>query len=112
MVEIAAPDKTRVTIDGKDCAADLELPRDGAGHRDCEIIARFSDGSTLMQKMQLRLGRVTALQLRPGAGRTPEMAVQKGHNNYLTSLALSPDGRCVLTGAADCTAILWDAADW
>ena len=34
----------------------------------------------------------------------------QGHTEYITSVAFSPDGRHVLTGSHDHTAILWDAA--
>lgn len=38
-----------------------------------------------------------------------ELVVQTGHTSWVTSVALSGDGRRVLTGSSDQTAILWDA---
>ena len=39
-----------------------------------------------------------------------EIVTQLGHSSVVTSVAISPDGRKVLTGSADKTARLWDAA--
>src|SRR5437879_6444558 len=40
----------------------------------------------------------------------PEAIIQTGHNYLITAAAYSPDGKHVLTGSWDKTAILWDAA--
>jgi WD40 repeat protein len=41
---------------------------------------------------------------------SPRLVVQSGHGSAITSVAFSPDGRTILTGATDKTARLWDAA--
>eukprot|EP00969_Alexandrium_andersonii_P250057 11051032-Alexandrium_andersonii.AAC.1 len=33
----------------------------------------------------------------------------RGHSKCITSVAISADGRCVVTGSADSTARVWDA---
>ena len=40
----------------------------------------------------------------------PQLVVQLGHANLVTSGAFSPDGTYVLTGSHDQTALLWDVA--
>jgi WD40 repeat protein len=40
----------------------------------------------------------------------PQLVVQSGHSNWVYSAQFSADGRFVLTGSADKTACLWDAA--
>src|SRR2546425_13038842 len=39
-----------------------------------------------------------------------ELRIQQGHSRGVDSVALSPDGRSVLTGSSDETARLWDVA--
>jgi WD40 repeat protein len=38
-----------------------------------------------------------------------ELATLQGHTNLLTSVAISPDGKSLLTGSRDGTARMWDA---
>jgi WD40 repeat protein len=42
--------------------------------------------------------------------KAPRLVVQTGHSDVVLSVALSPDGRGVLTGSRDGTARLWDVA--
>ena len=39
-----------------------------------------------------------------------ELVVQRGHTGWLGSVAFSPDGRWIVSGARDESAILWDVA--
>jgi WD40 repeat protein len=49
----------------------------------------------------------TGMATNPGTG--PEMVMQTGHNDEIACVAFSPDGKRVLTGSRDRTAMLWDA---
>ena len=53
-----------------------------------------------------------ARQARPHLGRRagPELAAWKGHDTTITSLAITPDGRRIVTGGDDTAVILWDVA--
>jgi WD40 repeat protein len=48
--------------------------------------------------------------VRGGEARRPELLLPLGHSNQVQSVALSSDGKRVLTGSMDQTAILWDVA--
>ena len=41
-----------------------------------------------------------------------ELLTLKGHEQYVYSVAFSPDGKRVVTGSNDNTAKIWDAVDW
>ncbi len=67
--------------------------------------------SQIMRRVCLAVGAVVILGLRsPAADPKPELVVQTGHTGPVLSVAFSPDGQRVLTGSADKTAVVWDAA--
>jgi WD40 repeat protein len=43
-------------------------------------------------------------------GQKPELVVETGHNDQVTSVAFSPDGRTLTSGSMDSTIKLWDVA--
>ena len=44
------------------------------------------------------------------SGEKPEVFVQMGHSMAIQASAVSPDGRCALSGSFDNTLKLWDVA--
>jgi WD40 repeat protein len=57
----------------------------------------------------LQRGRRVLLPMRSREGQ-PELVLQTGHTKAATAVAFSADGKWVLTGSRDRTALLWDAA--
>ncbi len=51
------------------------------------------------------LGAISAARAEGG----PELVVQTGHTEFVTSFSVSADGRLVLTGSSNTAAVLWDA---
>jgi len=112
VIDIAAPAGTRILIDGKDektREVRFERLKEGqlAQH---ELTARFPSGRTVSKTLLLRGGWRYRIPLRDPQAAEPEIIVQTGHFGSIWSVAFSPDGKQVLTGSGDGTAILWDAA--
>jgi hypothetical protein len=74
-----------------------------------EVEGVFPSGERVRRGVLLRAGWHVRLPLTPQVIR-PELVLQTGHTRDVKSVAFSPDGKQVLTGSGDATAILWDTA--
>jgi WD40 repeat protein/uncharacterized caspase-like protein len=75
-----------------------------------EMTIRLADGKEMKRILLIRAGDLIRLPLLDPQGETPEMVLQTGHTDVVTSVSFSPEGKMALTGSYDGTAILWDAA--
>jgi len=71
---------------------------------------RYPSGKTTEHTLLLKSGRRVRFSQRDAAARVPELALQTGHRDDVNSVAFSPDGRILVTGSDDDTAILWDTS--
>jgi WD40 repeat protein len=112
VVEIAAPAPTRILIDGKHEKSSRVTfgPLKKGQLAQHELTAQFASGETVSKTLLLRGGSRYHIPLRDPRAALPEIVVQTGHFGGVWSVAFSPDGKQVLTGSGDRTAILWDAA--
>ena len=97
------------------------------GHDDAVLAATFSrDGRRIATASRDRTAKVWDVSaaglefaelVSGGAGnqqiaRAFDLLTLTGHAREVTSLAISSDGRKLLTGSRDRTAIIWSTADW
>ena len=109
---LTLPEGATVTVDGRDYGPKrvftyhaLEPNRFYA----VAVKAGLAGGDTVERQVLIEGGRNVRLDIRVPPGNLPEMVVQKGHSEWINDVASSPDGKYVLTGSLDRTAILWDA---
>lgn len=109
-----APD-VKLTIDGANQGTDRRFvfsSLDGPFTMVWDVSAQFPGGLSLRRPVYLEAGWHVRLPLTaPGTAR-PELVFQSGHTFPVTALTFSPDGKYLLTGSLDHTAILWDTTTW
>lgn len=72
----------------------------------CEVV--YPSGATSQHKLLIRGGRrIRFARLGPNDGR-PEAVMQTGHSDRISCVAISADGRYVLSGSDDNSVILWE----
>jgi WD40 repeat protein len=72
------------------------------------ITVHFPQRGEIVRTLLVQGGDVICLALLSPAAERPELVLQFGHTSPVTSVVFSPDGRRVLTGSKDTTAMLWD----
>ena len=73
------------------------------------VEVRLADGTRRERSLLLRGGWHIRLVVPPPNTVRPEVVIQTGHAAPVFALAFSPDGRHLLSGSGDNSAILWDA---
>ena len=112
LLELDTPLDAKVSIDDQDYPARRRFVYRGWKPDEyyiCDLTVRFSGVREVRRKVILKGGWAVRLRVQPTDVSIPELVLQSGHNDELTSVAFSPDGTQALTGSRDKTAILWDA---
>ena len=115
-LEITLPPSSAVTLDGKNYGVKPTTKRsfrfrnlERETLRKVAVNVRFRDGKTVDRVILAQGGDLVRLVLVDPNVARPELVLQTGHTSTVTSVAFSPDGKQVLTGSGDKTAILWEA---
>jgi len=111
ILQTVLPDKAALIVDGRDYGEKRGLSYDGLQPQrryQISVEARLPGGSTVARKIFLSAGHVVRWVV-PDPGPQPELVTSQGHTLPARALAVSPDGRWLLTGADDGQILLWDA---
>jgi WD40 repeat protein len=111
LIEIVAPVGTKISIDGQNNESSRELTirsLDSWQLSQHELTARCPSGGVVSKTLLLRGGMRYRIPIRDPQAAEPEPVIQTGHIGEIWSVAFSPDGKQVLTGSEDHTAIVWD----
>jgi WD40 repeat protein len=113
IVELQLPAGATVTVDSKNYGDQRKLRFDKLERQQTSsrrITIHFKDGSREERTILLHGARRVRLAVAPPGRLRPELVLQTGHTMGVSAVAFGPDGRRILTGSDDKTAILWDAA--
>ncbi|HTU21745.1 MAG TPA: caspase family protein [Gemmataceae bacterium] len=112
VLELLVPAGTKVSIDGEDQGTRRSFRYEGFERGQLypyEVAVQFPNGGKARRTVLLRGGWDVRLPLTETGASKFGLVVQTGHTSVVASVAFSPDGKYVLTGSHDNTAILWDA---
>jgi WD40 repeat protein len=111
IVELQLPPGATVSVDGKDYGSPPRLSFDSLERQKVflsQFVVHFKEGGEETRTVLIRGGWRAHLALAWPSKARPELALQTGHSTPIISVGFSSDGRHVLTGSYDQTAILWD----
>lgn len=111
LIEVIAPPGSRVNLAGRNYGTKLNVAyRPPVAGRLLRTTLRVTlpNGRTTEKELLLRGGWRVRVPISAGAT-APEIVLQTGHKKAIKRVRLSADGRRILTGSDDKTAILWDA---
>jgi hypothetical protein len=112
VLEVQLPPGAKLEISGKDMGSQRRFtfrPLTPGRLYPYQISARFRQSGAAERTILVKGGWRVQLPLLAPQGVRPELVLQTGHTSAVSSVAFSPDGRQVLTGSSDHSAILWDA---
>lgn len=114
ILELELPPGATASVDGRDYGEKRRLefkPLKRGQIYASKLAIRFREGGQAWRQLLLKGGWRVPLALAAPGGERPELLIQTGHSAQIQSLAFSPDGQYLLSGAGDKCAILWRAAD-
>jgi WD40 repeat protein/uncharacterized caspase-like protein len=111
VIVIDVPAGGRAFIDGADCGSQKRFTygplRPGAMQKH-EVRIVSAAGEEVVRSVHLRGGWLVHLYAVAPAADRPELVVQLGHAQDIHAVALSRDGKMMLTGGEDHVALLWE----
>jgi WD40 repeat protein len=113
VLDVTLPPDATLTINGEDFGDQRHFemkPLDPKWLYPYELVTRFRGGESVQRKVLLKGGWSVRVVLAPRKLSAPELMLQNGHSDGISAVQFSADGRYILTGSYDETAILWDAA--
>lgn len=111
ILELTLPEGATVKVDSRDYGtkrwltySDLQPGKTYVA----KVHITFPGGGVEDHKLMIEGGRLVRLASAGTSARTPELVLNTRHRTGVECFALSPDGRYVLSGSEDHTAILWE----
>ncbi|MAX36068.1 MAG: hypothetical protein CME33_05835 [Gimesia sp.] len=112
IVDITVPKETKIEVDGIDYETQrgfefTSLSPDEVYQN--QFVFHFPNGQKQKKKLLIQGGKRVRLALQEPSPVQPELVLQTGHSEEITSIAFSPDGKHFMTGSVGGKAILWDS---